>query len=269
MDCLRKVHMLKLAVVILIVLNSCKLFGHEPENSSSNQLLMDGVQKTFIDNLPTLRHCYQKEIDIQNSPIEGIIRLDMVINDQGDVESASIEAASKNLPQNISRCLVNVAKSLKFPKLNGGGKLEINQPFNFFIRDANEEGIQDNTTEGYEFPAEGYALFIKNILHNSVSLVAIYRQVFSGRSDCLQSLNSWEKSGYEARCFSLRAVERIESFTELKRPSYTLFIKNISAGQKEIVAEYFQAFSGHKDCGDNLKNWVGSGYEATCTGASE
>lgn len=93
----------------------------------------DVIRQILIQNIPQFRGCYQSEINRQNRAFDGRVLLNFIIGASGYVSKASVDSMS-TLPIPVKNCVVNVLKGIKFPKPLGGGRVEVNQPFNFYPR---------------------------------------------------------------------------------------------------------------------------------------
>lgn len=93
----------------------------------------DVIRQILIANIPQFRGCYQSEINRQNRAFDGRVLLNFIIGASGYVSKASVDSMS-TLPIPVKNCVVNVLKGIKFPKPLGGGRVEVNQPFNFYPR---------------------------------------------------------------------------------------------------------------------------------------
>ena len=110
---------------------------HLPQFRSCYQkeLDPDAIRRTLKEHLPQFRSCYQKELDKGKTPVSGgILELNFVIGPSGDVTKAGVTAKimSSILALSLKGCIVNVLKGIKFPSPMGGGRVEVNQPINFY-----------------------------------------------------------------------------------------------------------------------------------------
>lgn len=91
----------------------------------------DVIRRILEDHIPQFRYCYQKELDRLNQAFSGVVRLNFIIGSSGHVTKAGVDAVSP-LPPEVKGCVVNVLRGIKFPEPQGGGVVEVNQPFNFY-----------------------------------------------------------------------------------------------------------------------------------------
>ncbi|GAB4407963.1 MAG: hypothetical protein OHK0056_08590 [Bacteriovoracaceae bacterium] len=91
----------------------------------------DVIRRILEDHIPQFRYCYQKELDRLNQAFSGVVRLNFIIGSSGHVTKAGVDAVSP-LPTEVKGCVVNVLRGIKFPEPQGGGVVEVNQPFNFY-----------------------------------------------------------------------------------------------------------------------------------------
>ena len=91
----------------------------------------DIIRRILEDHIPQFRYCYQKELDRLNQSFSGVVRLNFIIGSSGHVTKAGVDTVS-NLPPEVKGCVVNVLRGIKFPEPQGGGVVEVNQPFNFY-----------------------------------------------------------------------------------------------------------------------------------------
>jgi hypothetical protein len=94
----------------------------------------DVIRKILIDNISHFRHCYQKVLDRSEAAYHGMVKLDFIIGASGHVTKAAVESTTGSLPTGVKGCVVNVLRGIKFPAPQGGGVVEVNQPFNFYPR---------------------------------------------------------------------------------------------------------------------------------------
>lgn len=91
----------------------------------------DVIRRILREHIPQFRYCYQKELDAANESFSGLIEMNFIIGSRGQVTKAGVESESV-LPSGVQGCVVSVLKGISFPKPQGGGIVEVNQPFNFF-----------------------------------------------------------------------------------------------------------------------------------------
>lgn len=87
------------------------------------------VLRILLENVPQFRYCYQKELDVRQAGISGILGLKFLIGPSGHVMRASV-TSGENLPARVRGCMISHLKTIIFPRPKGGGSVEINTPFN-------------------------------------------------------------------------------------------------------------------------------------------
>ncbi|RLA64710.1 MAG: hypothetical protein DRQ88_07600 [Epsilonproteobacteria bacterium] len=91
----------------------------------------DIIKEILRRNSPQFRYCYQQQLDDTTKGFSGIVKINFIIGASGSVSRAGVESSDSSLPKSISRCVINVVKGLRFPPPDGGGKVEVVQPFSF------------------------------------------------------------------------------------------------------------------------------------------
>jgi hypothetical protein len=90
------------------------------------------IRDILLNHLPQFRYCYQKVLDHSERVFHGVIRMNFIIAASGHVARAGIESAKASMPGEVKRCVVRVLRGIRFPEPRGGGRVEVNQPFNFY-----------------------------------------------------------------------------------------------------------------------------------------
>lgn len=92
----------------------------------------DTIRRILRQHIPDFRYCYQKELDRNaQQAVSGTVGLRFTIGASGHVTSAGLSRES-NLPSHVKSCVVRVLRGIQFPSPRGGGRVEVNQPFNFY-----------------------------------------------------------------------------------------------------------------------------------------
>jgi pSer/pThr/pTyr-binding forkhead associated (FHA) protein len=92
----------------------------------------DVIRSILREYLPQFRYCYQRALDASSSDISGVVKMNFIIGASGHVTRASVANSGSRVPTSTRNCMVNVLKGIKFPAPLGGGKVEVNQPFNLY-----------------------------------------------------------------------------------------------------------------------------------------
>ncbi len=87
------------------------------------------IKEKLTEMTPLVKSCLEQE-GRQNID-KGVAKLNFMIEESGKVTSANAKVQSGRLNKNILSCVEKVALSLKFPP-SIVGKIEVNQPFNFY-----------------------------------------------------------------------------------------------------------------------------------------
>ena len=95
----------------------------------------DTIRKILIDHIPQFRSCYQNVLDRSSAAFNGVGKFNFIIGSSGYVTKAGINAGA-SVPSTVKGCVVSVLKGIKFPSPQGGGVVEVNQPFNFLAKRA-------------------------------------------------------------------------------------------------------------------------------------
>ena len=91
----------------------------------------DEVREILDEYIPLFRHCYDQELERQDSKIKGTMNLDFIIGASGRVTRATIKVKNMKFSPVGKKCVKNVLKGIRFPKPKGGGTVQIKQPLNF------------------------------------------------------------------------------------------------------------------------------------------
>jgi len=87
------------------------------------------VMRILLENVPQFRYCYQKELDVRQAGVSGVLGLRFTIGPSGHVTRAQA-TSGQNLPANVRGCVLSHLKTIIFPKPKGGGAVQINTPLN-------------------------------------------------------------------------------------------------------------------------------------------
>lgn len=93
----------------------------------------DTIRRILLDHVPQFRGCYQSALDRSSSQFSGVGKFNFLIGSSGYVTRAGVDTAS-GVPGSVKQCVVKILRGIKFPSPQGGGVVEVNQPFNFLTR---------------------------------------------------------------------------------------------------------------------------------------
>ena len=104
----------------------------------SNTVVLGGmdpdiIRRILLDHVPQFRSCYQNVLDRSTAAFNGVGKFNFLIGSSGYVTKAGINTGS-SVPSSVKKCTVNILKGIKFPAPQGGGVVEVNQPFNFLAK---------------------------------------------------------------------------------------------------------------------------------------
>ena len=88
------------------------------------------IMRILMENVPQFRYCYQKELDVQQKGISGVLGMDFVIGASGNVTRANVTKADKGVPVSVKNCVSNHLKTIQFPRPKGGGEVAVYMPLN-------------------------------------------------------------------------------------------------------------------------------------------
>jgi len=88
------------------------------------------IYRILLENAPQFQYCQQKELDVRQAAVEGVLVLNFVIGPSGHVTKASASSKGTSLPKSTRDCVVNHLKTIQFPKPKGGGEVAVNTPLN-------------------------------------------------------------------------------------------------------------------------------------------
>ncbi|MCP4911990.1 MAG: FHA domain-containing protein [Oligoflexia bacterium] len=89
------------------------------------------LRKILREYLPQFRHCYQKELEV-NEAAKGVIDLNFRIGAGGKVSNINIKSKGSAFSSRGTNCMSKVLGLIPFPKPKGGGVVDVRQPLNFF-----------------------------------------------------------------------------------------------------------------------------------------
>lgn len=92
----------------------------------------DTIRRILIEHIPQFRYCYQKQLDAAASSFHGVVKMNFDIGASGHVAKAAVEATTEGMPDDVRGCVRDVLMGIKFPAPQGGGTVEVRQPFNFY-----------------------------------------------------------------------------------------------------------------------------------------
>lgn len=96
------------------------------------------IRQALIKNIPEMRSCYQKQLDISKGSFVFVSMLKFKINAKGKTENV------KNIVKNnkkdfriiaISKCIELAVSEIMFPIPLGGGVVDVSQPINFYPKE--------------------------------------------------------------------------------------------------------------------------------------
>ncbi len=88
------------------------------------------IMRILMENVPQFRYCYQKELDVQQKGISGVLGMEFVIGASGNVTKASVAKADRGVPPSVKNCVVNHLKTIQFPRPKGGAEVGVHVPLN-------------------------------------------------------------------------------------------------------------------------------------------
>ncbi len=88
------------------------------------------IMRILMENVPQFRYCYQKELDVQQKGISGVLGMDFVIGASGNVTRAKVSKADAGVPTSVKNCVANHLKTIQFPRPKGGGEVAVYMPLN-------------------------------------------------------------------------------------------------------------------------------------------
>jgi hypothetical protein len=90
------------------------------------------IRDILLQHLSQFRYCYQKELESTGrDDLSGVLNLNFLINRTGNVESEKVFGDSSITPQ-VKSCVAGVLRAIQFPSPQGGGRVEVRQPVNFY-----------------------------------------------------------------------------------------------------------------------------------------
>lgn len=89
------------------------------------------LRKILREYLPQFRHCYQKELEV-NESAQGVIDLSFRIMANGKTTNANVTSKKGAFGRVGSDCMKKVLALIPFPAPKGGGVVDVKQPLNFF-----------------------------------------------------------------------------------------------------------------------------------------
>ncbi|MEO8700268.1 MAG: AgmX/PglI C-terminal domain-containing protein [Kofleriaceae bacterium] len=99
----------------------------EPGDMSAMGNIDKDVVKTVVkQNIAKLQLCYEQTL-LANPGIEGKVVVTFTIGIDGTV----LDVAAVGIHPDVETCVAGKVRSFKFPKPDGGGKVEVSYPFSF------------------------------------------------------------------------------------------------------------------------------------------
>lgn len=103
----------------------------EPKTVILGSIDPELLRKILQEYIPQFRHCYQQELE-QNESIQGVVDLNFRIENDGRASKVNIKVKNASFSAAGTNCMGNVLKVIDFPKPKGGGHVDVKQPLNFF-----------------------------------------------------------------------------------------------------------------------------------------
>lgn len=105
----------------------CGGYGGLPVGALSRE----GIRRTIRRQRPAVRACYEHELQ-RNPRLAGRAVVQFVIAPDGSVTTAAVTSSRFGKPEpRLERCLVNIARTMQFPSINGDGLTVVSYPFAF------------------------------------------------------------------------------------------------------------------------------------------
>lgn len=104
------------------------------ESPSFVSLDPDAIRRILLEHLPQFRYCYQKEVEGKSINSNVSLKFNFLIESSG-LPSRNQIITEMDLPPSFTRCLSGVLRDINFPKPFGNGTTEVNQPFNFLLKE--------------------------------------------------------------------------------------------------------------------------------------
>lgn len=86
------------------------------------------VREILRSYLPQFRFCYDQELIRQNKKVKGTVVYNFIIGPSGRTSRIQIGFKEFRMSRTGKQCMINVLKSIQFPKPKGGGIVEIRVP---------------------------------------------------------------------------------------------------------------------------------------------
>ena len=97
----------------------------------SGSLSYQQIESVIRSKQYQLRQCYETHVRQTSPSARGSIKVSFVIVSSGRVSSVSISSSSFGRAS-FDRCIRSKIRGWAFPKPVGGGRVNVNKPFNFF-----------------------------------------------------------------------------------------------------------------------------------------
>jgi hypothetical protein len=94
----------------------------------------DVIRRILLEHLPQFRYCFQKEIESRTINSNIPLKFNFIIGSTGHVSRNQIKT-DLELPASFTRCLSGVLSEIIFPEPIEAGTIEVNQTFNFSIKE--------------------------------------------------------------------------------------------------------------------------------------
>ncbi|MBN2340760.1 MAG: AgmX/PglI C-terminal domain-containing protein [Deltaproteobacteria bacterium] len=101
------------------------------------------VRRYVRRHLNEVRYCYERGL-AQNHELTGRVMLKFIISSDGSVRGSTI-ASTDLVSSEVENCIANAARRWQFPKVNGGGVVVVNYPFQFIAPNVTGEYEPQNT----------------------------------------------------------------------------------------------------------------------------
>ena len=94
----------------------------------------DAIRRILLEHLPQFRYCFQKEVEGKSINSNVSLKFNFLIESSG-LPSRNQIIIKMDLPPSFTRCLSGVLRGITFPEPFGNGTTEVNQPFNFLLKE--------------------------------------------------------------------------------------------------------------------------------------
>lgn len=112
---------------------SVMVAGVPVEKIALSKIDPDAIRRLLRDHIPQFRSCYQRELDVNKNPegFQGVMNFKFFIASEGRVSRSEI-TSDEITSDKVRDCMKNVLHGIRFPAIQGGGTVEVNQPMNLY-----------------------------------------------------------------------------------------------------------------------------------------